>query len=117
MAFSCSCRTSPKLIAVPGQLGGRGPYPWEGRCFFQDIDVASQLLVLGFKLADALVLRCQWFADARLTELFSIDLRQPASHRTLSELHVPADLHNAQAPPPDHLNYLQLEAGVKHFSF
>ena len=75
------------------------------------------MLVLGFELADALLLGGQRLADARLTELFSIDLRQPASHSGLSELHVSADLLNAQALPPDHLNDRQLEARVEDSSF
>ena len=46
----------------------------EGRCFFQDIDLASQLLVLGFELADTLLLDGQRLADAGLPQLLCIDL-------------------------------------------
>jgi hypothetical protein len=75
------------------------------------------LLVLGFELADALLLSGQRLADARLTQLFSIELCQPASDGRLSQLHVSADLAHAQALRSDHLNDLQLEARVKDPSF
>lgn len=43
---------------------------------FLDIDVAVQLLVLGLKLADALLLGCQRFADAEATCRLFVDLGQ-----------------------------------------
>ena len=64
-----------------------------------------------------MLLSGQRLADGRMTKLLSFDLRQPPSHRNLSDLHVSADLHNAQALPADHLNDLQLEACVKDSSF
>ena len=47
----------------------------EGRSFL-DIDVAAQLLVPGLKLADALLLGCQRFADAEATCRLFVDLGQ-----------------------------------------
>ena len=73
--------------------------------------------VLGFELADALLLSGQWLADARLAQLFGINLGQPASYGRLAQLHVLADLANAQALGADHFNDLQFEARVEYSSF
>ena len=81
------------------------------------IHIASQLSVLCFKLADTLLLSSQRLANAWLAELFCINLRKPASHRRLAQLHVPADLTNAQTLRSDHFNDLQLEARVENSSF
>jgi hypothetical protein len=50
------------------------------------------LLVLGFKLANALLLGSERFANASATSRLFIDLDQPSPHGCLSKLHVAADL-------------------------
>jgi hypothetical protein len=69
------------------------------------------LPVLNFQLADALRLSAQ-----RLAELFGINLGEPAFHRRLADLHVPADLTNAQPLGPDYFNNLPLNARVEDSS-
>jgi hypothetical protein len=83
----------------------------------QHLHIASQLPVLDFELADTRLLSCQGLANAGLAELFSINLRQTAPHRRLAQLHIPADLCNAQALGPDYFNDSQFEARVDDSSF
>ena len=52
-----------------------------------------------------------------MAELFAINLSQPASHRRLAQLHVCADLSNAQTLHSDHFNDLPFEARVEESSF
>jgi hypothetical protein len=75
------------------------------------------LLFLGIELSNALMFGGQWLADTGSTNLLGIDLRQPASHRRLAQLHVSEDLTNTQALGPDHVNDWQLEVRVKDASF
>ncbi len=72
---------------------------------------------LSFKLTNALLLSGQRLANAKLAELFGINLGEPASHRRLAQCHVPADLTNPQSLTSDHFNDLQLEARVEDSSF
>jgi hypothetical protein len=51
-----------------------------------DVHVASQLLVLDFKLADALLLGGQGLTDFGLPKLLGIELRKPASDGRLAQL-------------------------------
>ena len=64
-------------------------------------------------LPNALLLGCQGLAYARAASRLSIELGQPAAHCAIDQVHVFADLANAQALLPNHLHYLQLEGGVK----
>jgi hypothetical protein len=75
------------------------------------------LLVLDFELANALLLGCQWFANTWLSKLLGIELGKPASDSRFAQFHVPADFADAEVLMADHLNDLQLEAGVKDSSF
>ena len=96
MAFSCSCRTSSKLNAVPGQrrpmlflISPRRP------------TVACSQLRAGEYAAARWSGACQCQAD--LTKLFCIELRQPAPQCRSTQIHIPADIEHAQVLHPDHL--------------
>lgn len=80
---------------------------------FEDIDVAAQLLVLGFELAYALLLDCQRLADAGAPCRLFTGLRQPSPHSRLAELQVAANIAHAQALFANHLHDLQLELRVE----
>jgi hypothetical protein len=71
------------------------------------------LLVLGLKLANALLLGSERFANASVTGSLFIDLDQPSPHGCLSKLHVAADLAHAQTLFANHLHHLQLELRVE----
>ena len=88
----------------------------EGYCFFY-IDITSQLIVLGFKLAEALLLRGERLADARAAGSLFIALGQSAPYRHLAELQVSADVAHTQILPADHLHDLQLELRVECSSY
>ena len=74
------------------------------------------MLVLDFKLANALLLSGQWFANTWLPLLLGIELREPASDGRLAQLHVPADFADVEVLMADHLYDLQLETGVEDSS-
>ena len=66
---------------------------------------------------NGLSISCQWLVNAGLTQLLVVDLRQPALHRRLAQLHLSADLAHAHPLSPDHLTDLQFEARIKKSSF
>lgn len=71
------------------------------------------MAVLALQLANALVLCTQGFANAALPQLFGLELKQPAPDGGGAQAHIFTDLTDAQALNFDHLDDLQLEAGVK----
>ena len=71
------------------------------------------MLVLGFELADALLLGSHSLADARAPCGLLTSLRQPSPHGRLTELHVAADITHAQSQLANHLHDLQLELRVE----
>jgi len=65
------------------------------------------------QLADALLFGRQRHANAWLTVLFRVVLGQPASHGTIDQIQISADLAYAQTLASDHLHTMQLEGGIK----
>ena len=65
---------SSRSTISTGQPGRRGPHLCDGQCFYQDVDIAPQLLVLGFEWADTLLLGGQRLTDAGPPQLLCIDL-------------------------------------------
>ena len=70
-------------------------------------------MILGFQLANALVLGGDGLANARQTCLLSFKLAEPAPDDALHEAHVFADLLETQALGLDHLNNLEFETRIK----
>lgn len=78
---------------------------------------SSQLFVLDFELANALLLHGRRLTSARLSELFGIDLRKPACDGRFGQFHVSADVADAEVVMTNYLHNLQLEASVKDSTF
>jgi hypothetical protein len=71
------------------------------------------LLVLGFKLADAMLFSGRRFADVGSASGLFIGLGLLSPNGFFAELHVAADIAQAQALYANHLHDLQLELRVE----
>ncbi|UUZ62778.1 hypothetical protein LP417_23225 [Polaromonas sp. P1-6] len=69
--------------------------------------------VLGLQLTNALLLCRDGFANATLARLLGFKLSEPAPDGAFTQIHVLADLADAQSLSFDHLNHLELEARIK----
>ena len=99
VAFTKSCITS---------FSGRRRPP-----LFLQVVARFELPVLYLELPNARLLGGERLADAWAHDYLSIELSEPAAHRTIDQAHVFADLRNAQTLLPNHLYYLQLKGCIK----